>query len=96
MGKQNQDTEENEALILVVDDNQVNVKVLSNILKMSGYDIIAAFNGKDAIRMAERRPPDLILMDIMMPEGCKVLFSRENKAGRKWPADDVNRGISPG
>jgi len=68
MGKQNQDTEGNEALILVVDDNQVNVKVLSNILKMSGYDIIAAFNGKDAIRMAERRPPDLILMDIMMPD----------------------------
>ena len=68
MGKQNQETEENGALILVVDDNQVNVKVLSNILKMSGYDIIAAFNGKDAIRMAERRPPDLILMDIMMPD----------------------------
>ena len=55
-------------LILVVDDNQENVRVLTSILNHHGYDIIAAFNGSDALTMASRRKPDLILMDIMMPE----------------------------
>lgn len=59
---------QNDALILVVDDNRQNVKVLSNMLRDAGYKVMAAFNGKDALQLAEKRAPELVLLDIMMPE----------------------------
>ncbi len=55
-------------LLLIVDDNVDNLKVLSGLLKRE-YRIRAATGGREALRLAEDEPmPDLILMDIMMPE----------------------------
>lgn len=53
--------------ILIVDDTQQNVQVLSQILRDSGYKVLAAFNGPDAINLVKKRTPDLILLDVMMP-----------------------------
>lgn len=53
--------------ILIVDDTQQNVQVLSQILRDSGYKVLAAFNGVDAINLVQKRTPDLILLDVMMP-----------------------------
>jgi CheY-like chemotaxis protein len=55
-------------LILIVDDTMLNLKLLSHVLENEGYKHIDAENGQEAIDLAEEHKPDLILMDIMMPE----------------------------
>ncbi|MFZ6757716.1 response regulator [Undibacterium sp. Ji50W] len=55
------------ARILIVDDEERNVKLLQVLLQSEGYATASASNGRDALAMAVNAPPDLILMDIMMP-----------------------------
>jgi len=67
-------------LILIVDDNPTNLDVISEALSSAGYKIAIATSGERAIHQVERRPPDLILLDVMMPgidgfETCKRLKS---------------------
>ena len=54
--------------ILLVDDNATNLQVLYQTLDGHGYRLLAARSGKDALSIAERAVPDLILLDVMMPE----------------------------
>jgi len=54
--------------ILIVDDMPANLKVLSDILKGEGYKVRPVPNGTMALQVAEKEKPDLILLDIMMPE----------------------------
>lgn len=54
--------------ILVVDDKPDNLRLLSNILSGAGYKVRKVLNGRLAIDAAQLDPPDLILLDIMMPE----------------------------
>jgi two-component system, sensor histidine kinase and response regulator len=54
--------------ILIVDDVHANLKVLGDILKGEGYKVRPALNGHQALQAAEKEKPDLILLDIMMPE----------------------------
>lgn len=54
--------------ILVVDDNQENLKVVGNFLKEKGYKIALATDGSSALKILENNKIDLILLDIMMPE----------------------------
>jgi len=54
--------------ILVVDDEPDFVETVEFFLIGSGYQVFVAKNGKEALKQAEREEPDLILMDIMMPE----------------------------
>ncbi len=54
--------------VLIVDDSAPDRANLENILKGSGYMVISANNGKDAIAMAKSEKPDLIFMDIVMDE----------------------------
>ena len=54
--------------ILLVDDNPTNLQVLYQTLEGHGYRLLAARSGKDAIAIAERAAPDLILLDVMMPD----------------------------
>ncbi len=69
--------------ILVVDDELMNLQVLSDILMESGYEVRAAVNGKTALMTAGAELPDVILLDIQMPdlngyEVCRKLKSDEN------------------
>jgi diguanylate cyclase (GGDEF)-like protein len=57
-----------EKTILIVDDSRLNIKVLSDILKEKSYRIALARSGKMALEFVEMKKPDLILLDIMMPE----------------------------
>ena len=54
--------------ILLVDDNATNLQVLYQTLEGQGYRLLAARSGKDALSIAQRALPDLILLDVMMPE----------------------------
>jgi CheY-like chemotaxis protein len=54
--------------ILLVEDNDVNMMVTSDYLTMKGYEVIQAFNGIEAIQLSKKSSPELILMDIQMPD----------------------------
>ena len=54
--------------ILIVEDNLDLTYILLRLVENAGYDSILAINGKEAVEMAAAQMPDLILMDIMMPE----------------------------
>jgi len=54
--------------ILVVDDTEANLRVLGPLLRAEGWAVAAATSGAQALELIARRPPDLILLDVMMPE----------------------------
>ena len=54
-------------LILVVEDQEDNRRILRDLLMNSGYDVIEATNGEEGVSSAEINRPDLILMDIQLP-----------------------------
>ena len=54
--------------VLVVEDNELNMKLFHDLLEASGYNIVQTRNGLEAIDLARSHRPDLILMDIQLPE----------------------------
>jgi len=75
----------NNKTILIVDDSKLNIQILSDILKTRFYKITLAKNGKEALEFVKIRKPDLILLDIMMPEingfeVCKLLKNNSETA----------------
>ncbi len=61
--------------ILIVDDNRSVVRLAERALQKEGYDVITAFDGLDGLRKVKEEKPDLIILDIVMPElnGFQVL-----------------------
>lgn len=67
-----------EGVILIVDDTPTNLDVLLNLLEAAGFKVVIAEDGERAIALAEYAPPDLILLDVLMPridgfETCRRL-----------------------
>lgn len=62
-------------VVLVVDDQEVNIRVVGQLLVRAGYDIVPAMNGEQALERANASQPDLILLDMRMPgmSGMEVL-----------------------
>lgn len=56
------------ATVLAVDDDHVIRGLLQVNLEMEGYDVMTAVDGRDALAKMEQRRPDLVLLDVMMPE----------------------------
>jgi two-component system, cell cycle response regulator DivK len=54
--------------ILIVEDNNLNMKLFQDLLEAHGFKTIPAFNGRDAFELAKQHKPNLILMDIQLPE----------------------------
>ncbi len=88
--------------IMIVDDNPHNLRVLSTTLKKEGYEIRPATGGRTALAAIDAKPPQLILLDIMMPDmnGYQVCeHLKENKKTRDIPVifisalDDVKNKI---
>ena len=74
--------------ILIVDDNPANLKVLTLMLKKRGYEVRPVPSGKLALRAAQSETPDLVLLDVNMPEMdgyevCRQL--KENATLRRVP-----------
>lgn len=67
--------------ILIVDDNEINQRLISSLLNKKGYNHVSAFNGKEALKLLQQNPVDLILMDIQMPElnGLKTTIAIREK-----------------
>ena len=56
------------AKILVVDDTPRNVKLLADLLTVKGYAVVTAVSGREALAQVETQRPDLVLLDVVMPE----------------------------
>jgi PAS domain S-box-containing protein len=61
-------TSQKAPLILIVEDNEANIDTVSNYLESRGYSLMVAKNGQEAIEFTKNRRPNLILMDIQMPQ----------------------------
>lgn len=75
-------TDDNTATVLIVDDTEQNVRLLTHVVKKEGYKVLAAFSGEDALELVEKKKPDIILLDVMMPnmngfEVCRKLKGQE-------------------
>jgi len=74
--------------ILIVDDEPVNLQVLSNYLSLQNYGIIQASSGEEALALIEDGlKPDAILLDVMMPR--MTGYEVTQKLREKWPADQL-------
>jgi two-component system, cell cycle response regulator DivK len=54
--------------VLIVEDNELNMKLFKDLLEARGYHTLLSRDGLEALRIARRQRPDLILMDIQLPE----------------------------
>jgi class 3 adenylate cyclase len=75
--------------ILVVDDNETNRDILVTRLRMHGYDLIQAADGEEAIEVARKSEPDLILLDVMMPKLDGIEATKRLKADESLPFTPV-------
>jgi len=70
-------------LILIVEDNEKNRKLMRDVLAFKGYRLVEADTGEDGVRLAREQRPDLILMDIQLPgiDGIQALRQIRGDAG---------------
>ena len=64
--------------ILLIDDDEILVKTLKTILEHAGHKVVPALGGEEGLRLAKAEPPDLVILDVMMPgtdglEVCRAL-----------------------
>ncbi len=74
--------------VLIVEDNELNMKLFNDLLEAHGYATLQSRNGMEALELARAHKPDLILMDIQLPEvsGLEVT---------KWIKEDDELKIIP-
>jgi DNA-binding response OmpR family regulator len=94
--------------ILIIDDLPENVFILQDRLIQEGYEVITSYDGNDGIQKAYSTLPDLILLDVMMPdisgfEVCKILVNDEKTkhipiilVTAKAGAEDTKEGLEAG
>jgi len=54
--------------VLVVEDNELNLKLFRDLLETRGYDVVETRDGMEALKLARQHKPDLIIMDTQLPE----------------------------
>jgi two-component system cell cycle response regulator DivK len=84
--------------ILIVEDNEKNMKLVRDVLRHKGYDTLEAVTGEDGVRLAIEHRPDLVLMDIQLPDidGITALARiREVQALDAVPVVAVSASVMP-
>ncbi|MBN9082622.1 MAG: two-component system response regulator [Rhizobiales bacterium 62-17] len=74
--------------VLIVEDNELNMKLFNDLLEAHGYQTVQTRNGVEAVELARKHHPDLILMDIQLPEvsGLQVTqWIKDDEALRDIP-----------
>lgn len=75
--------------VLIVEDNELNMKLFNDLLEAHGYITVGTRNGIEAMELARRHRPDLILMDIQLPEVSGLDVTRALKADPELKAIPV-------
>lgn len=86
------------SLILIVEDNEKNLKLVRDVLQHKGYETIEAMTGLEGVRLALERKPDIILMDIQLPDidGITALGRiRADPATGRIPVIAVSASVMP-
>ncbi|MGH6662647.1 MAG: response regulator [Rhodospirillales bacterium] len=73
--------------ILIVEDNELNMKLFNDLLQAHGYETVQTMDGRDVLQLARDHGPDLIIMDIQLPEISGLEVTKMLKA------DDGLKGI---
>lgn len=76
-------------LILVVEDNEKNLKLVRDVLQFHGFRTLEAINGEEALVMARQHLPDLVLMDVSLPGIDGVEATRQLKADPSMAATPI-------
>jgi two-component system cell cycle response regulator DivK len=74
--------------ILVVEDNERNLKLVRDVLQFAGYEVISARSGEQGVALAREQAPDLVLMDLQLPamDGTEALrMLRDDPLTREIP-----------
>jgi two-component system cell cycle response regulator DivK len=69
--------------VLIVEDNELNMKLFNDLLEAHGYQTLLARNGPDALKLAAEKLPDLIIMDIQLPQISGLEVTKALKADEK-------------
>lgn len=71
--------------VLIVDDNELNVKLFNDLLEASGYGTVTTQDGHQAVALAREHAPDLILMDVQLPgiSGLDITRTMKSDDGLK-------------
>jgi two-component system, cell cycle response regulator DivK len=84
------------SVILIVEDNERNLKLVRDVLQVKGYTTLEAVTGEDGVKLAVEHHPDLVLMDIQLPgiNGIEALAQlRANPATAKIPVIAVTASV---
>ncbi len=65
--------------ILIVEDSELNMKLFNDLLQSRGYKILQSIDGSDALDIAREQNPDLIIMDIQLPERSGLELTKDLK-----------------
>ncbi len=66
--------------ILIVEDDDLSIRLETDLLQAQGYDVIQSVDGKDVLKLAREHHPDLIIMDIRLPEISGIDHTKALKA----------------
>ena len=86
------------SVVLIVEDNDKNMKLVRDVLQFKGYQTLEATSGREGVRMAIELRPDLVLMDIQLPDmdGVSALAEiRAHPNGEKIPVFAVTASVMP-
>jgi two-component system, OmpR family, KDP operon response regulator KdpE len=75
-----------EAMVLVVDDERQILRALQTNLRGAGYDVTTAASAEEALAVAAMRPPDAVILDLVLPDGSGIEVAREL---RSWSAAPI-------
>ncbi|SDX54111.1 Response regulator receiver domain-containing protein [Saccharopolyspora shandongensis] len=86
------------ANILVAEDDRKQAELLRSYLELDGHDVLVAHDGRSTIAHARRQPPDLLLLDVMLPdvdgvEVCRILPSGHDRRGGRSGRADAHRAV---
>jgi two-component system cell cycle response regulator DivK len=86
------------SVILIVEDNEKNMKLVRDVLQFKGYETLEATTGEEGVRLAIEKKPDLVLMDIQLPDidGITALARIRADASTKGiPVVAVSASVMP-
>ena len=84
--------------VLIVEDNDKNMKLARDVLRAKGYETVEAVTGEEGVKLAKEKKPDLVLMDIQLPgiNGIEAFRQiRADAATRKIPVVALTASVTP-